>query len=319
LEVYNKVVLPDFKFAAANLPAKYTAGATFPDNGRATKGAAVSHMGEAYLTMAQKPLELGTAYLDSARTQLVSMVNTTTPKTAGTGYYYSLEPDYQNNCVYAWNGVVLKPQKKLGQEIVFAVHVNAALGIGNGYYMNSSSWTIFNYYVNMFDPLDYRFESNFLPSVINPNKGQYISRKFQKTTNSGPRDHDMPLMKYSDVLILLATVENEKNNGPTALAVACVNALSARARAANGGTPRAVPADLTTAMSYSAFRNYLWEERAREAMLEWHSWFDRVRMGITDQVAAKTGLIYTPNLLLAPIPSDEITASNGIVTQNPGW
>lgn len=155
-------------------------------------------------------------------------------------------------------------------------------------------------------------------------------RKFQNSNNGNgnqQRNHDMNLMMYSDVLILFAEIENELNNGPTPLALDCINALRARARNGNGNTdpgmgevfPRAEPADVPAGLTYAEFADVAFDERILENVGEMRGWFDQIRLDRRQEVAAATGMIYEEKQKLLPISIDEILASNGVVAQNPGW
>lgn len=108
--------------------------------------------------------------------------------------------------------------------------------------------------------------------------------------------NNYPVYRYADVLLMLAEIENELNQGPTTLAIECVNAVRDRARNLNysvDGVKREVimphAPEATTANSpefpvikmadydQESFFNMLMDERARELCFEGHRWFDLTR------------------------------------------
>lgn len=79
-----------------------------------------------------------------------------------------------------------------------------------------------------------------------------------------------PILRYADVLLMLAEAENEVNQGPTALAYECINDVRERA-------------GLTTplsGLSYEAFQQEVRDERGRELCFESLRKYDLVRWGI---------------------------------------
>lgn len=78
-----------------------------------------------------------------------------------------------------------------------------------------------------------------------------------------------PLLRYADVLLMLAEAENEVNEGPTALAYECINAVRTRA----GITE-------LSGLDYDGFKKELQDERGRELCFESLRKFDLVRWGI---------------------------------------
>ena len=71
-----------------------------------------------------------------------------------------------------------------------------------------------------------------------------------------------------------------------------------------------------TISSQADVREAIANERRLELALEGHRWFDLVRTGTVD---AEMGLSVNPNYYVFPIPTSEITATNGVITQNAGY
>lgn len=149
---------------------------------------------------------------------------------------------------------------------------------------------------------------------------------------------NFPILRYADVLLMLAEAENEVN-GPTVTAYNALNQVRRRGYALPINAVSAV-ADLTAGLGKDAFRQAIMDERARELCFEALRKPDLIRWGVFNQVmtatAAEIGasnatatnktlwsLGYntaasSARYLLMPIPALEINV-NRAMTQNPGW
>jgi len=143
-----------------------------------------------------------------------------------------------------------------------------------------------------------------------------------------------PLLRYSDVLLMLAEADNEVNGGPSAEAYDAVNMVRRRAYNLPLNVPGSL-ADIPAGLSQAAFRAMIQDERSRELCFESFRRLDLIRWGIyvprMKEVAAQFkaaggsfayGAIAGDNTserhLLLPIPSGEISV-NRAITQNPNW
>ena len=149
--------------------------------------------------------------------------------------------------------------------------------------------------------------------------------KDKKSKNDTPIN--FPVLRYADVLLMIAEAENEVNGGPNALAYQSINAVRKRAgiRELSG-------------LSQKDFRNAIKDERAMELCFEYTRRFDLIRWG--DYVnnmnllveRAKSGEDWTqgPSNVYAyfqisdtynyfPIPAAEIAVNSEITKNNPGW
>lgn len=88
-----------------------------------------------------------------------------------------------------------------------------------------------------------------------------------KEKNWTPENY--PILRYADVLLMLAEAENEAHDGPTALAYECLNEVRHRGNMS----------DLTSE-SYESFRQAVRDERARELCFESLRKYDLIRWGI---------------------------------------
>jgi len=110
------------------------------------------------------------------------------------------------------------------------------------------------------------------------------------------------IIRIAEVYLIRAEARAEQNELTGALSD--LNAVRARSGLA-GSTDSAQPAILLD----------IENENRVEFALEPHRWFDLVRTG---RAQAELG-IADPSQLLYPIPINEITLSNGVLTQNPGY
>jgi len=130
------------------------------------------------------------------------------------------------------------------------------------------------------------------------------------------------ILRYADVLLVLAEAENEVN-GPSAAAYDAIDQVRSRVGLAN----------LTPGLTQAQFRDAVWLERRHELYAEFQEWFDLKRQGrwlgiMNNQIAAYPGSSTPgaaicqqgrqPYQLLLPIPAAEIGA-NRLMTQNPGY
>ncbi len=144
------------------------------------------------------------------------------------------------------------------------------------------------------------------------------------------------LLRYADILLMRAEVENEIHGGPTQKALDCVNQIKRRA----WGKPYQT-ADLTidyTMASFSgkdSFFTFIKAERARELCFEGLRRFDLIRWNALkkaiDDTTAAFASYYTTYRFTAgdyfttgkhelyPIPLNEITQTRGMITQNPKY
>jgi len=124
-----------------------------------------------------------------------------------------------------------------------------------------------------------------------------------------------PLLRYSEVILMVAEAENEIN-GPNTAAYTALNAI--RARVSASGAP--------TGMSQEQFRSFVLAERAREFALEGIRRFDLQRWGIYLPVMNKIGTgqnniskVRSLRNLLLPLPLNELNSNTAIKGNNPGW
>jgi hypothetical protein len=154
--------------------------------------------------------------------------------------------------------------------------------------------------------------------------------------NSNYTPQNFPMLRYSDVLLMLAEAENEVN-GPTTVAYDAINQVRRRAYGLLLPVPPnpGVNAALAPGLDKDKFRDALKEERSRELCFEALRRPDLIRWGrfIEDMktflsyaianggnnltVTTASRMITERNLLL-PIPSYDMSL-NKLLTPNPGY
>lgn len=170
------------------------------------------------------------------------------------------------------------------------------------------------------------------PQRVNGNDGFTVLRKYLDPDYNGTTtNRNFIKLRYADVLLMLAEVENELN-GP-GNAYQYVNEVLARARTTASGTV-AEPADWS-GLSQDDFRTRIMRERQYELLGEGHIWFDTRRRGLQyflEEVVnthnnfsnlGNSDFTYPtdPKNLLLPIPLSEINGNQSISQsdQNPGY
>jgi hypothetical protein len=163
-------------------------------------------------------------------------------------------------------------------------------------------------------------------------------RKFIDTDIAARGDAEEPnyvILRYSDVLLMLAEAINEANNGPIAEAYNYLNMVKRRAFGKPISTPDAT-VDYAN-LDKAGFRLAVYTERRKEFVIECHAWFDGKRFwDIFTQKVAEASVGANPNISnrpkqvinLSTIRQDKykyMTFSvtqlelNKALVQNPGW
>lgn len=160
-------------------------------------------------------------------------------------------------------------------------------------------------------------------------------RSFELVTpkNKNYTPINFPLLRYADVLLMLAEAENQVN-GPTAEAYEALNMVRRRGFNVSLSAPN-VNADAPAGMDKASFQQFIEDERARELCFEslrrldlirWNKFITRMKdvsadftaNGGSNAYGSLAGRNVDQRHLLYPIPAAEILL-NKKLTQNPGW
>lgn len=172
------------------------------------------------------------------------------------------------------------------------------------------------------------------PSVVK-DKGRPCA-KYRREYEDDKKDKNytsinFPLMRYSDVLLMIAEAENEVN-GPNTLAYQCINEVRSRA---------GISTLKEGSLDQDEFRQAVKDERAMELCFEFTRRYDLIRWGeFTKNMSEMASLalsagdewkqsitnnVYTyfSNVTDAynyfPIPDQEMSVNKSITENNPGW
>ena len=118
------------------------------------------------------------------------------------------------------------------------------------------------------------------------------------------------ILRYADVILMLAEAANESGDGATAEAM--LEKIRARARA---GDNAVLPHIAFTGQAQ--MRTAIKNERRWEFALEGYRFYDLVRWGDADNVLSSLG--YTHRCRFYPLPQKAIDLSGGVLKQNPEW
>lgn len=211
--------------------------------------------------------------------------------------------------------------------------VNTTTKLYNSYGATDTrrDWTIapYAYTYNVVSGVSTVKDSTFFTSaqIYNRNIAKW-RRHYEKVLprNKNYTPINFPLLRYADVLLMLAEAENEVN-GPTNIALSAVKEVRDRANAT----------DVTTTIgSAAALRTLIQEERFRELAFEGLRKHDLIRWGmfvptmnnLATEITNTGGTAYAYGALagknvrvkheLYPIPTLELSLNRAMV-QNPGW
>ena len=283
-QVYQQI-MSDLTNAASNLPSSYESS----DVGRATSIAANAVLGRVQLTKGD---------FSAAETALRAVVDRE-------GSEVGLLSNYSD---------VFDISNEYNQEILFAVRWTNDGVNGNSFNydftnVNEPGNRATTDLYNEFEDGDLRRDFTLNTTVSTTDTLIY---KYG-TGDNGQGESDWPVIRYSDVLLMLAEVLNEKEYTADGEAFTLLNRIRTRAGLA----------DVTSATvgSQDAFRLAIEHERRVELASEGHRWFDLVRTGRYMDVMRAKGFNVNAHHNLFPIPEGEILKINdeNILKQNTGY
>lgn len=319
--VYDQII-KDLSDAAAKLPAK--GGYTAADIGRASKGAALGLLGKVYLTLKDYPKA------ESTLRQVLTLGY------ALVGDYASVfDPTNKNNNESLFE-VQYQGGNNLGEwsSFIYVFAPRGSEGAVTGFPTSRpQGWNIpTRSIITEFEPNDKRKAVSLKEGYTN-SSGTFVAIPFVNKYNHphtivGRTDDNWPVLRYADVLLMLAEAVNEQS-GP-GNAYQYINQVRARAGlAALGG------------LGQETFRAAIRHERRVELAFENDRWFDLKRALTNAQMTAllnahgqdekahptvdRGGVPFAPNdykfdgyEALYPIPDRQIFLDHNL-KQNPGY
>lgn len=168
-----------------------------------------------------------------------------------------------------------------------------------------------------------------LPAYTNPDGAGGLAQKYWNkkvysdpamraytgmiNANGAARWINHRILRYADVILMLAEAANETNDGATAEA----NLELIRNRASgNLGAGRLIVPKITF-VNQAQMRTAIKAERRFEFAMEGYRFYDLVRWG--DALSVLGGLGYTNRCRYYPIPQKAIDLSGNVLKQNPEW
>jgi tetratricopeptide (TPR) repeat protein len=320
VEKVYALVKSDLAFAVSALPTSYNAA----NVGRATKGAALSLLGKVHLT--RKEYAEAIAALEQVLTLGYSLLE---------DYGDVFDPANKNHAESIFD-VQFQGDNLLGEHsnfiYTFAPRESAGAVINfpgeNGGGWNTPSRDM----IAAYEPGDLRKDVSLKEGYTN-NDGEwvpvpFINKYHHPHTLLGRANDNWPVLRYADVLLMLAEAINEQS-GP---GDAYVHLNTVRERA------DLLPLDN---LDKTSFRDAVLKERRVELAFENHRWFDLKRTKTPEELAAflnaygefeksnpttsRGGIPFSggdfkfePHEALFPIPSTQLRI-NPKLTQNPGY
>lgn len=303
--VYNNIIIPDFLAAEGALSASYSG----TEVGRPTIGAAKALLGRVYLTIKE---------YSKAESKLNEV----------TSLGYQLVPDYNDLFDYT---------NKRHSEYIFNIEyesgVNGGSPFTNAFMPNFIEMTNFfgisgygdewncptKAFYDMFEANDLRkeisvgiyggyYNADSVFREIPSNTNQTYTKKYV-TQNPARNDSraDWKVIRYADVLLMLAEAMNE-NNKP-ADAIPYLNRIRERA---------GVSTYLST-MGQAETRSAIAKERRLELSLEGVRWFDLVRTGKAYETLKDAGMAEYMTVFPLPLTQVQLINDSAILPQNPGY
>ena len=298
--------------AAEDLPDSYPPG---DGRGRATKGAAKAILAKVYLTQQD---------WTNCAAKCKEIINSN---------QYALWDDFAD---------VFKLSSRGGKEAIFSVGFGDAGGaiifwevgqfnvrllppqLSVEGVQNSQGWQVptQNLY-DTYDAQDRRREVTYITEIHNPDGTittikPYIQKYWDRVAEpkANGTANDYPVIRYADVLLMLAEASNEIGN--TADAYTYINMVRKRARF-DGTVYRDALPDYTN-LSQEEFRAAVLKERRWEFVAEGQRWFDLTRTHTLETLVpiAKPGVVPQSKHYLFPLPQREIDLNSNLV-QNPGY
>jgi starch-binding outer membrane protein, SusD/RagB family len=303
-QIYS-LIKEDLQFAEKALPTSYPPS----EVGRSTKGAAKLLLAKVHLTLKE---------FDLARTKSKEVMDLGVYKLMA-DYRDVFDPAKKNNAEHIFS--VQYKMFKVGSWFEAVLSPGGTTGCGFGEYVASVGKKFYNEY-----PTSYRKEVSMMTTYTatsgavfnysNPSVKKFIAWGKEDVCFSS--DHNFPIMRYADAILVFAEAENEVS-GPTAGAYDAINQIRKRARTYPNGKEDKVSLPDLAGLTKDSFRQAVYKEREMELCFEGHGFFDLVRTGrlITENKAIGKSNVAEKHLLM-PFSQKALDLNQGL-KQNPGY
>jgi len=311
LDVYN-LILSDLIFAENNLPEIQSL------IGKPTKYAAKTMLADVYLTLgnyaqardkSNEVIQSKEYFLVQVKSKTDFQWNIFGPTIITTPeeifyFKYTRQPGYGNWILWVLNHPSTGNFNFGG---AYAHYSDAT----NPFYV---SWPDEDIRKQLWDKINFGLGPNTLVSskYIDPNS-------VDKSRGAG---NDLPIYRYSEVLLIYAESSCLASNGPTADGIEALNKVHRRAY----GKDSEIPSEIDFKISdydQNTFQNLVLQEKAYEFIFEGKRWYDLKRTGKASQIIqAAKGITIAEKAYLWPIPTSEMNynkALNPATDQNPGY
>ena len=208
---------------------------------------------------------------------------------------------------------------KMNKEIIFALCYNKSIpDVGHGYWYSSNTAVEADRrnptpdFKKIYTTQDNRFD--LINGYVKISSSVYAMKKWYDTydaTNTTQVGNDFPMMRYADLVLMMAEAVGLGGDIPNALPY--LNRTRQRA-----GLPALTSADVP---SREVFVQELADERGRELALEGCRWHDLVRLGLAVNYFRSLGYTLDEHELILPLPRAQLEIYNNtdILWQNPGY
>ena len=318
-EVYTQIIA-DLNDAAALLPSvsEYAAA----DKGRVTKGTANALLGEVYLTRksyadALTALRKVTGYsLLPVYANIFAPANKNNAESIFEIQYLGSVPNLSSNFMYQF--------APFNSGTIVTQDPGTNLSFTSGW--NTPTKDLIDAYETGDVRKDVSLAVGFQDGATFVN-APYIKKYNYGFVQPGQTNVSFPIIRYADVLLMIAECLNEQAFAANGEAFTLLNQVRSRAQLPAKTSGNATPAlNVTT---QATFRDAIFQERKVELAFENHRWYDLVRSGNAVTVMNAHGqrekalhpnnpaasYQVTTNNLLLPIPQREVTLDK--LPQNP--
>jgi starch-binding outer membrane protein, SusD/RagB family len=292
----------DLLAAEASLPVSWPAA----DIGRATRGAAQSLLGKVYLTQQNWA---------AAEAKLREVVNSGTYALL-TDFNQVFDVENKHHAEYIFDAEFLDGGFGKGSDFpIRFIPNNAGLRQAFGVFgVSGETMSPTDEFMALFEPEDTRAAISFATTYPNPDGTQspanqpYTLKYLVPSPIAGDSKVNWKILRYADVILMLAESLNE--NGNTDAALTELNRIRVRAGVRE-----------LSGLSQAAARTAIADERRRELAFEGHRWYDLVRTNQVYEVMSAKGYPIREFMRLYAIPEQQIAVVNNpsILDQNPGY